>query len=96
MVDNISKLDYYVDTVHASPIQKYTSSMEKAKLFRIALTIAEMTLQEWAAAQEPPVAPVTVYELLRGRLTSARLTESMDAFIAQHLATLRHVMREVA
>ena len=57
------------------------SSMEKAKLFRIALTVAEMTLQDWAAAQEPPVAPVTVYELLKGRMTSARLTEAQSCTV---------------
>ena len=64
--------------------------MDKAKLFRIALTVADRTLRDWAAEQN--VAEVTIYALLKGKVTSARLTEAMDAFIGEQLCVLQNAL----
>lgn len=75
--------------------------MEKAKLFRIALTVAGLSLRDWAAEQG--VSEVHVYKLLSEQTVSARLTEAMDRFIAEqlhhlslHLTSSPYVLGEAA
>lgn len=68
--------------------------MDKATRLRIALTVAGKTLTQFAS--ELNVSLTTIYSVIEGRTTSARVSKAIDAFTAKHLTELHEQLVEEA
>ena len=66
--------------------------MKKRTLFRIAVAVHNERVGGYTAkdfAEDHDVSATVLYEVLRGRTTSARLDSAINAFISDQLAHLR-------
>ena len=66
--------------------------MDKATQLRIALTVAGKTLTQFAG--ELNVSLTTIYAVLEGKTTSARVSGAIDRFTTEHLRDLSEQLVE--